>query len=84
MIPVSNDYTDGIDDIGPDFKELNDHQIVEARNGVFEEIRKELKVITNHKIQKRYLDRRSVTKDKFIHWLRTVCLISDSCSVPLL
>ena len=84
MIPVSNDYTGGIDDIGPDFKELSVHQIVEARNGVFQEMRKELKVTTNHEIQKCNLDKRSVTKDKLIHWLETVCFILDSCCVPLL
>ena len=84
MIPVENDYTYDIDDIGPDFKELNVRQIVEARNGVFQEMRKELKVTTNHEIQKCNLDRRSITKEKLIHWLETVCFILDSCSVPLL
>ena len=86
MIPVANEYTDIIDEVGclQSFKEVNVRQIVEARNAVFEEIRKELNVSTNHEIQECNLDKPRITKARLIHWLETVCWIVDSCSVPLL
>ena len=86
MIPVQNDYTDIVDEVGclQSFKEVNVRQIVEARNAVFEEIRKELNVSTNHEIQECNLNKPRITKARLIHWLETVCWILDSGSVPLL
>ena len=85
MIPVSNDHVDRLDDIiGPVFKEMYVRQIIEAKNSVFEEIHKELKVNSSHCIQACYLNRKSITKDKLVGWLETVVYILDSFCVPLL
>ena len=85
MIPVQNHHVEGLDDImGPAFKELYVRQIIETRNSVFNELRSELNVSNNHDIQACHLNKRSVTKDKLIGWLETVCLILDSFSVPFL
>ena len=85
MLPVSNDHVDGLEDIPAEtFKELYVRQIVEARNSVFEDMCKELKITNHHHIQKCYLDKPSITKAKLIGWLETVCFILDSNCVPLL
>ena len=79
MLPVSNDHVDGLEDIPAEtFKELYVRQIVEARNSVFEDMCKELKITNHHHIQKCYLDKPSITKAKLIGWLETVCFILDS------
>ena len=85
MIPVQNHHVDGIDDfIGQTLKELYVRQIVAARDSIFSEMCKELNVTNHHHIQACFLNKRSVTKDKLIGWLETVCYILDSFSVPLL
>ena len=45
---------------------------------------KELNITSHHQIQECYLNKRSVTKEKLIKWLETVCFILDSHAVPLL
>ena len=85
MLSVSNDHVDRLDDIiGPVFKEMYVRQIIEARNSFFDEIHKDLKVDNDNCIQACYLNRKSITKDKLVRWLETVCYILDSFSVPLL
>ena len=44
----------------------------------------ELNITNHHRIQRCYLDKRNITKDKLIRWLETVCFILDSNAVPLL
>ena len=44
----------------------------------------ELNITNHHHIQRCYLDKRNITKDKLIRWLETVCFILDSNAVPLL
>jgi hypothetical protein len=87
MIPVTNDYVDGLDDIeGGVFKEFFVRKIVQiqARDSVFGDICKNLNITNPHHIQACHLSKRSVTKEKLIGWLETVCYILDSFSVPLL
>ena len=55
------------------------HQIVEARNSVFQEMRQELNKTANNEIYKCNLTSQSVTKDKLIHWLETVCSLVEEC-----
>ena len=59
-------------------------QIVQARDSVFGDICKDLNITNPHHIQACHLNKRSVTKEKLIGWLETVCYILDSFSVPLL
>ncbi len=85
MIPVQNQHVSRLDDIiGPTFKELYVRQIVEARDSVFQDMCNDLNVTDHHSIQACNLNKRSVTKDKLVGWLETVCYILDSFSVPLL
>ena len=85
MLPVQNEIVDFMDDIdGQDFKEIWVKQIVDARNSIFSEMCKELNITSHHHIQECYLNKRSVTKEKLIRWLETVCFILDSHAVPLL
>ena len=85
MLPVHNDHVNGIDDIdGSAFKETYVRQIIDARDNVFGEMCKELNVTNHHHIQACNLNKRSVTKEKLVGWLETVCYILDSFSIPLL
>ena len=85
MLPVQNDHVDGLDNIDESaFKELNVRQIIAARDSVFEEMCKELKVTNHHQIQACNLNKRNVTKEKIVGWLESVCYILDSFCVPLL
>ena len=85
MLPVENNHVNGLDDIlGTDFKELYVRQIIAARDSVFGEMCKELNITDHHNIQACNLNKRSVTKEKLIGWLETVCYVFDSFSVPLL
>ena len=85
MHPVQNDHVDGLDDIPAEtFKEMYVRQILAARDSVFGDMCKELKISNHHHILKCYLDRTTITKAKLIGWLETVCYIFDSFSVPLL
>ena len=85
MLPVQNDHVNGLDDIiGPAFKELYVRQIIDARDSVFDEMCKELNITNRQHIQACYLNRRTVTKEKLVGWLETVCYILDSFCVPLL
>ena len=59
-------------------------QIIAARDSVFEEMCKELKVTNHHQIQACNLNKRNVTKEKIVGWLESVCYILDSFCVPLL
>ena len=45
---------------------------------------KELKTENRHHIQRSFLNKPQITKDKLIRWLETVCYILDSNAVPLL
>ena len=52
MLPVQNEHVDGLDDIPPEtFMELSVHQIIDARNSVFDDMRKELKIFDNQFVQ---------------------------------
>ena len=85
MLPVQNDHVNRLDDIiGPAFKELYVRQIIDARDSVFDEMCKELNITNRQHIQACYLNRRTVTKEKLVGWLETVCYILDSFCVPLL
>ncbi len=85
MLPIHNHYVEGLDDmIGLPFKELYVRQIVAARDSVFSDMCKDLNITNHHGIQACNLNKRSVTKEKLIGWLETVCYILDSFSVPLL
>ena len=82
MLPVQNDNVESLDSIvGEEFKELYVRQIVEARDSV---MRNDLNVTDNEHIQAVNLNRRTITKEKLVSWLETVCYILDSFSVPLL
>ena len=64
---------DGLDDIfGPAFEELNVRQIIEARD-IGEIMCKEMIVTDHYQIQACNLNRRSLTIEKLIGWLETVC-----------
>ena len=85
MLPVQNEIVDVMDEIiGNGYKELYLKQIVGARDAIFAEMCQELNITNHHHIQRCYLDKRNVTKDKLIRWLETVCFILDSNAVPLL
>ena len=85
MLPVQNDHVDGLDDIiGSAFKEMNVRQIIAARDSVFDEMCNELNVTNRQHIQACNLNERTVTKEKLVGWLETVCYILDSFCVPLL
>jgi hypothetical protein len=85
MLPVKNDYLDGLDDADASaFKELNVRQITAARDSVFDEMCKELKVTNHHQIQACNLNKRNVTKENIVGWLESVSNILDSFCVPLL
>ena len=74
MLPVQNDHVDGLDNIDESaFKELNVRKIIAARDSVFEEMCKELKVTNHHQIQACNLNKRNVTKEKIVGWLESVC-----------
>ena len=51
-------------------------QAVDARDAIFAEKGNELNITNDHHIQKRFLDKRNVTKDKLIRWLETVSVLS--------
>ena len=78
MMPDRNEIFDVMEDgIGEDFQEVFVMQAVDARNAIFAEKGTELNIITNnHHIQKRFLDKRNVTKDKLIRWLDTFSVLS--------
>ena len=85
MLPCDNEITDILDDmIGCGYKEMYMRQIVDARDAIFAEMCKELKIQNHHHIQRCYLDKPQIKKDKLIRWLETVCFILDSNAVPLL
>ena len=48
-------------------------------NSVFQEMRQELNKTANNEIYKCNLTSQSVTKDKLIHWLETVCFLVEEC-----
>ena len=72
------------DMVGYGYKEMYLKQIVGARDAIFAEMCKELNTTNHHHIQRCFLDKRNITKEKLIRWLETVCLILDSNAVPLL
>ena len=85
MLPCSNEITDIMDDmVGCGYKEMYMRQIVDARDAIFAEMCKELKIDNHHHIQRYFLNKTHITKDKLIRWLETVCFILDSNAVPLL
>ncbi|KAL5261856.1 hypothetical protein ACHWQZ_G007533 [Mnemiopsis leidyi] len=85
MLPCSNEITDMMDDmVGCGYKEMYMRQIVDARDAIFAEMCKELKIENHHHIQRCYLNKSHITKEKLIRWLETVCFILDSNAVPLL
>jgi len=84
MLPVQNEIVDVMDDVVDGYKEVYLKQIVDARDAIFAEMCQELNITNHHHIQRCYLDKRNVTKDKLIRWLETVCFILDSNAVPLL
>ena len=85
MLPCQNEITDIMDDmVGCGHKEMYMRQIVDARDAIFAEICKELKTDNHHHVQRCFLNKPHITKDKLIRWLETVCFILDSNVVPLL
>ena len=85
MLPVQNEIVDVMDDVmGNGYKELYMRQIADARDAIFAEMCKELNITNHHHIQRCFLDKRNITKEKLIRWLETVCFILDSAAVPLL
>jgi hypothetical protein len=75
MLPADNDQVNGIDDIdGSAFKEMYVHQIIDLRNSIFGEMRKELNVTNHYHIQACNLNKRSVTKENLVGWLETVSI----------
>jgi hypothetical protein len=69
---------------GCGYKEMYMRQIVDARDAIFAEMCKELKTDNHHHVQRCFLNKPHITKDKLIRWLETVCFILDSNVVPLL
>ena len=85
MLPCRNEITDILDDMmGCEYKEMYLRQIVDARDAIFAEMCKELKIENHHHIQRCFLNKPHITKEKLIRWLETVCFILDSNAVPLL
>ena len=82
MLPVQNDHVDSLDRIvGEEFQEPMFFKMLKQRipDSVFSEMRNDLKyVINNEHIQAVNLNRRTITKEKLVTWLETVCYIRDS------
>ena len=85
MLPLQTKHVDPLDFIlEDDFKDLFVQQIVQGRDSVFNEICGELNISDFQNIQAVNLNKRSVTEEKLIGWLETVCYVLNSVSVPAL
>ena len=85
MMPLDNKHTESLEEYtcGP-FKEVFVEQIRTARDSVFAEIRKDLNITFNQDVRACYMAKKTVTRDKLISWLETVCCIPDLFALPLL
>ena len=85
MMPLDNKHTESLEEYtcGP-FKEVFVEQIRTARDSVFAEIRQDLNITFNQDVRACYMAKKTVTRDKLISWLETVCCILDSFALPLL
>lgn len=85
MMPLDNKHTESLEEYtcGP-FKEVFVEQVRTARDSVFAEIREDLNITFNQDVRACYMAKKTVTRDKLISWLETVCCILDSFALPLL
>ena len=85
MMPLDNKHTESLQEYtcGP-FKEVFVEQVTRARDSVFDEICQELNITEYQDVRACYMAKKTVTRDKLVTWLETVCCILDSFALPLL
>ena len=85
MFPLQNEHVDVIEyNHGDPFKGMYVEQVIRARDSVFDEMRKAMGIGPVEEIRAAHMGKKSITKDKLMDWLETVCCILDIAAVPLL
>ena len=85
MFPLNNEHIDVIEyNYGEPFNGMYAEQVARARDSVFDEMRKAMGIDPNEEIRAAHMGKKSITKDKLMDWLETVCCILDITAVPLL
>ena len=85
MFPLQNEHLDAIGfNPGDPFKGMYVEQVMRACDSVFNEMRKEMGIDPYEEIRAPYMGKKSITKEKLMHWLETVCCILDVTACPLL
>ncbi len=85
MFPLQNKHVDVLGECGLEsFKGAFVEQVIRARDSIFDEMCQDLNISENTGVRASNLGKRSVTKEKLITWLETVCCILDSYAIPLL
>ncbi len=85
MYPLQNEHVNVIEYNSEEpFKGQYVEQVIRARDSVFGEMCQEMGIENHQDIRAANMGKRSITKDKLMGWLETVCYVLDSYAVPLL
>ncbi len=85
MFPLQNKHVDVVDYNSEEpFKGMYVEQVIRARDSVCEEMCQSMGIENYQDIRAANMTKKTITKDKLMSWLETVCCILDSFAVPLL
>ncbi len=83
MLPLDNKHTEALQEC-EFFKEVYVDQVSRARDSVFNEMCEEMNISDYQDVSACNMAKKTITRDKLVSWLETVCCILDSFAAPLL